>query len=32
MLRRQLKVVDNLTEVSGKVRLGPPKSKASKRL
>src|SRR5690606_10064078 len=29
MLRRQLKVVANLTEVSGKIRLGPPKSKAS---
>ena len=31
MLRRQLKVVEALTEVSGRVRLGPPKSKASKR-
>lgn len=31
MLRRQLKVVEALTEVSGKIRLGPPKSKASKR-
>lgn len=31
MLRPQLKVVEALTEVSGKVRLGPPKSKASKR-
>lgn len=30
MLRRQLKVVEALTEVSGKVRLGPPNSKASK--
>ena len=31
MLRRQLRVVDNLTEVSGQIRLGPPKSKASRR-
>ncbi len=31
MLRRQLRVVENLTEVNGQVWLGPPKSKASRR-
>ena len=31
MLRRQLRVVHTLTEVKGLVRLGPPKSKASRR-
>jgi len=31
MLRRQLRVVEALTEVKGHVRLGPPKSKASRR-
>ncbi|MDF1597099.1 MAG: tyrosine-type recombinase/integrase [Acidimicrobiia bacterium] len=31
MLRRQVQVVETLTEVKGQVRLGPPKSKASRR-
>ena len=31
MLRRQLRVVEALTEVKGQIRLGPPKSKASRR-
>ncbi|HLA81454.1 MAG TPA: tyrosine-type recombinase/integrase [Thermoleophilia bacterium] len=31
MLRRQLRVVGALSEVKGQVRLGPPKSKASRR-
>jgi len=31
MLRRQLRVVEALSEVKGRIRLGPPKSKASRR-
>jgi integrase len=31
MLRRQVQVAETLTEVKGQIRLGPPKSKASRR-